>query len=266
MTTDNPDSLAPIERGFNYPDPALQNYTGNSPFPHVVLKDCWNPIWLASCKRDMATFQSWDGEKDFFGSRKKRYCGNIEMLPASVARIIHEASSPAFLEWLIALTGEKALLPDPYLEGGGVHQITTGGFLKVHADFNWNERLQLYRRLNLLLYLNPNWESHWGGALELWKTDMSAYEATVLPQANTMVIFTTDDRSFHGHPHPLACPIEITRDSIALYYYSPIQPSSNFRERRIGTDYRPIQGDAFQVYDSSLLGRIKNRLKGLLQR
>ena len=79
-----------------------------------------------------------------------------------------------------------------------------------------------------------------------------------------MVVFTTDDKSFHGHPQPLTCPAGVTRDSIALYYYSPIQPAKNFKQRRIGTDYRPIDGDTFEYYDASLAGRIKNRLKKII--
>ena len=234
-----------IDRSFSYPDPAKSGYAGNPPFPHAVIKNAWSEKRLAECKHDIARFSHWEGEKNFFGSTKKRYCANIEVLPRSVARIIHEASSPLFLAWLMAVTGERALLPDPYLGGGGIHQIAAGGFLKVHADFNWSEQLQLYRRLNLLLYLNPDWQPQWGGALELWNADMSACAETILPDNNTMVIFTTDDRSFHGHPHSLACPGKVLRDSIALYYYSPIRPAVNWADKRNMTDYRPIPGDTF---------------------
>lgn len=243
---DDPAALL-VERCFNYPEPAAGAYVSNTPFPHAVLSGGWNPDLITACKREIAGMARWDGEKDFFGARKKRFCANLDVLPQAVTRVIREANSPAFLCWLTLLTGEKALLPDPYLTGGGVHQISAGGFLKVHADFNWNEQIQLYRRLNLLLYLNPDWDSAWGGALELWNGDMTACAATVQPQANTMVVFTTDDRSFHGHPRPLACPVDITRDSIALYYYSSIRPTSNFDARRVGTDYRPVDGDMFPV-------------------
>ncbi len=234
-----------IDRGFSYPDPAAYGYAGNLPFPHAVIRNAWSVKRLAECKHDIARFNQWEGEKNFFGSTKKRYCANIEVLPQSVARLIQEASSPLFLAWLMVLTSERALLPDPYLAGGGIHQIGPGGFLKVHADFNWSEQLQLYRRLNLLLYLNPDWQPRWGGALELWNTDMSACVQTVLPDNNTMVIFTTDDKSYHGHPHPLECPAGVTRDSIALYYYSPIRPAVNWADKRNMTDYRPIPGDTF---------------------
>ena len=37
-------------------------------------------------------------------------------------------------------------------------------------------------------------------------------------------IVLTDDFSYHGHPDPLTCPENITRKSIALYYYSNGRP------------------------------------------
>lgn len=68
---------------------------------------------------------------------------------------------------------------------------------------------------------------------------------SVLPSLNTMAIFTTDDRSFHGHPHSLSCPEGVCRESIALYYYSSVMPTKNFSEPRVSTNYRPIEGDSF---------------------
>jgi hypothetical protein len=159
-----------------------------------------------------------------------------------------------------ARRAEKSLVPDPYLEGGGIHQIGTGGYLKVHADFNWNERLNLYRRLNILIYLNDSWDESWGGALELWTSDMARCSKRVPPQSNTMVVFTTDDRSFHGHPHPLATPDGVHRDSIPLYYYSSLRPERNFAAARLSTDYRPIEGDTFRAGGGGWLSRTRSKL------
>ncbi len=238
-----------MQRNFSYPDPEAFGYAANRPFPHAIITGAWNTTVLEDSKRDLAGFRAWEGEKAMLVAQKKRFCANLDVLPPPVARVIHEAHSPRFLRWLEALTGERALIPDPYLEGGGVHQIARGGFLKVHADFNWSKQLQLYRRLNLLLYLNRAWQPQWGGALELWSADMSACVRAIPPEANTMVVFTTDDKSFHGHPHPLACPEGVTRDSIALYYYSPLRPAVNWETPRRNTDYRPIPGDTFRRTD-----------------
>ena len=52
--------------------------------------------------------------------------------------------------------------------GGGQHEIKAGGLLKIHADFNRHELLGLDRRINVLVYLNKQWEDSYGGHFELW--------------------------------------------------------------------------------------------------
>ena len=100
-----------------------------------------------------------------------------------------------------------------------------GGFLKVHADFNRHDRLQLDRRLNGILYLNQDWEQEWGGDLQLWSTDMSRCEKSVLPVFNRFLVFATLDDANHGHPDPLRCPPNRARRSMALYYYTNGRPA-----------------------------------------
>jgi hypothetical protein len=129
-------------------------------------------------------------------------------------------NSGPFLTFLEELTGIEGLIPDPHYLGGGLHQLVPGGLLKVHVDFNRHTRLKLDRRLNLLLYLNPDWEESYGGHLELWNRDMTRCDQRILPIANRCVIFSTTEYSFHGNPEPVSCPPERTRRSIALYYYT----------------------------------------------
>ncbi|HSI37955.1 MAG TPA: 2OG-Fe(II) oxygenase [Methylotenera sp.] len=137
-------------------------------------------------------------------------------------------NSPAMLEFLEGLTNIKGLIPDPYFNGGGLHEISTGGMLGIHADFQVNEALQLRRRINVLIYLNKDWQAAYGGELELWDKGMQHKVRSVAPLFNRCVIFNTDADSFHGHPDPLTTPADITRKSIALYYYTaqPIENSS----------------------------------------
>ena len=41
---------------------------------------------------------------------------------------------------------------------------------------------------------------------------MTACEQKIRPSFNSMVIFKTDDFSYHGHPDPLTCPENITEN------------------------------------------------------
>lgn len=129
-------------------------------------------------------------------------------------------NSPAMLAFLEGLTNIKGLIPDPYFAGGGLHETGTGGMLGIHADFQVNEALQLRRRINVLIYLNKDWKLEYGGELELWDKKMQQKVKSVAPLFNRCVIFNTDADSFHGHPDPLTTPPDVTRKSIALYYYT----------------------------------------------
>jgi hypothetical protein len=74
--------------------------------------------------------------------------------------------------------------------------------------------------MNVIIYLNEQWQDEWGGFLELWDRKMTAPVKSVAPLFNRCVVFNTDADSFHGHPDPLATPADVKRRSIALYYYT----------------------------------------------
>lgn len=193
---------------------------------YAVIEGAWSDALLDRCKAECDSLP-WKGGGHTTGSLAKFSC---QELSPSLKAVVDEASSPRFLTWLEETTRIEHLMPDPYLWGGGAHRTKAGGYLKCHTDFNFHRQLGLYRRLNLLLYLNRDWR--WNGHLQL-------YSKRIAPEANTMVVFTTNDKSWHGHPEPLECPEGVFRDSIALYYYSAIKPTRNFAELRPTTEYEP---------------------------
>jgi hypothetical protein len=132
----------------------------------------------------------------------------------------HFLNSEPFLIFLEQLTGIEGLIGDPFFEGGGFHEISSGGKLSIHADFRINENLHLNRRINVLLYLNKDWKVEYNGFLELWDKKIENRVQSIAPEFNRCVIFNTDADSYHGHPESLETPSEVTRKSIALYYYT----------------------------------------------
>lgn len=91
----------------------------------------------------------------------------------------------------------------------------------MHTDFNnYNDDKNgsLDRRVNILIYLNPNWKEEYGGELYLANKEKEITHK-ILPIGNRCVIFSTTNKSLHGHPVPLQCNVD-TRDSLALYYYT----------------------------------------------
>ncbi|KOG34322.1 proline hydroxylase [Streptomyces resistomycificus] len=209
-------------------DSRREEFRTAEPFPHVVVDD-FLPEWVADQvvgefpKPGDVPWQRFDR-----ATSKKLASEGDEFIGEFTRHLMAQFNSAAFLGFLEQLTGVEGLVPDPYFEGGGLHQIERGGFLKVHADFNWHNKLRLDRRLNAILYLNRDWEESYGGALELWDREMTRSVTRLLPEFNRFVVFATTDDAFHGHPEPLACPPDRTRRSLALYYYTNGRPAEEF--------------------------------------
>jgi Rps23 Pro-64 3,4-dihydroxylase Tpa1-like proline 4-hydroxylase len=217
-----------------------EEYRSARPFQHIVIDDFLEADLLRSVLDD---FPSSEGKK-FFDREQERL--KFQYQPAEVSsglvrNLFAELNSRAFLVFLQELTGIDGLIPDPYFEGGGLHETKRGGHLGVHADFNVHEGLGLERRLNLLIYLNEDWDESYGGQLELWNKDMSKCAVKVRPVFGRAVIFNTALDSFHGHPDPLSCPPERSRRSIATYYYTAAEEGLPALPKRT-TNFRPRPG------------------------
>lgn len=222
------------------------------PFPHVVLDDLVPAEFLRRVVDEVPSPQEWKSHPDWTrrqqNSAVKLAVSADSALGPATRQLLYQFNSSAFLSFLESLTGIEGLIPDPHYFGGGIHQIEPGGYLKIHADYNIHPLLNLDRRLNALLYLNEDWHDEWGGHLELWDLGMTHAVQKIAPVFNRLVIFTTTDTSFHGHPEPLTCPPEVARRSLALYYYSNGRPDdekseahSTLYQRRPDEDFDPAK-------------------------
>lgn len=200
------------------------SYVEAKPFPHIYFDDVFPEELLNeivsefpnSKQIDWETFQNKNEVK--LASREEEKFGDV------TRHFIHILNSKTFISFLEELTGIRNLIPDPNLDGGGLHQILRGGLLKIHADFNKHPKTELDRRLNVLIYLNKDWQEEYGGNFELWDENMERAVVKILPLFNRMAIFSTTSKSYHGHPDPLNCPENRSRKSIAMYYYTNGRP------------------------------------------
>jgi hypothetical protein len=204
-------------------------YHQAKPYPHAIIDGLVPDDIL---ERVLDEFPEPSGDWRRFDDPRQRKLGasvvEVELGPMT-RNVLAEFNSAAFVDFLQTLTGiEEALIPDPHYRGGGLHQILPGGYLEVHADFNRHPMFGLDRRVNVLVFLNREWQSHWGGQLELWDRTMTRAERRIEPAFNRSVIFSITDTAFHGHPEPLQCPAGRARRSLAFYYYSNGRPE---RER-----------------------------------
>jgi Rps23 Pro-64 3,4-dihydroxylase Tpa1-like proline 4-hydroxylase len=202
-------------------------YQNNVPFPNIHFNDFFNTEFLDSVLAEFNINEERDSVFFNDANQLKWSSKGDTSFGQNTKELIHFLNTESFLQFLQKLTGiEETLLPDPYLIGGGLHEIKRDGFLKIHADFNKHPKTKLDRRINVLIYLNKDWEDEYGGNFELWNKDMTHCEKKIKPDFNTLAIFSTSDYSYHGHPSPLNCPKNSSRKSIALYYYTNGRPQN----------------------------------------
>jgi Rps23 Pro-64 3,4-dihydroxylase Tpa1-like proline 4-hydroxylase len=229
------DTLVDFRKMFQIAADRSKEYRSASPYPHIAIDDFLPPDSLQAV---LAGLPRLDDERLKWGNlnahlpdgraaqSNKYHLQNVLCMKPVLRQLISELNSGAFAFVLSELTGIENLVVDAQLLGGGVHLVKPGGVLRVHADFRRHLSYNLERRLNLLLYLNPDWREEYGGHLEIWDREMTACAERILPIANRCVIFNTTEDSYHGHPRPLACPEGMLRCSLALYYYTADRPNA----------------------------------------
>ncbi len=140
-------------------------------------------------------------------------------------------ASEEFCKIIREVTGFEGLITTDDSLGSGVHQGKDGSYVDVHIDVNYNPEKNLWRRVNLLIYLNKNWKPDYGGDLEIWDKDMNSCEAKVPCDFNRAIIFHTDENSPHGYAK-INVPEGETRKSFYTYYFTEVGEGFNYSDSR----------------------------------
>ena len=198
----------------------FKNFFNNAGgFRHVVIDNFFEKLVAKSL---LKAKQNINNSDIFYHhvNEKKEAISKIENMPSEIATVMHYLNSSIFLSKLESLTGYKNLIPDFELNGGGIHITRNGGYLEPHLDFKTHPIKKKWKRvLNLIIYLNENWEDNFNGHLCLYNIKDRSIINKIAPLFNRAVLFETNELSIHGHPDKLNTPHNIYRVSLALYYY-----------------------------------------------
>lgn len=218
------------------------DYQSKTPY-HYTCVDNFLPIEVLNRVREEALAMGESGPQNASANERLKTSFNPDRMPRYSKAVFHALNSRPFLQLLENMSGIKGLIPDPYYKGGGIHRTNTTGFLDIHADFNHHSAMNLERRLNLLIYLNPDWKEEYGGSFEVWSNDMKEKIAGFAPIMNRMCCFSTGANTMHGNPEPVNHPGGDPRLSIALYYYTSTWEDGQVSQKTVFKQ-RPGTNDA----------------------
>lgn len=227
------------------------------PYPHLVLDNFIDEELAHSLEKNFPSLSEMRKAFDGYNENKSEDSSFDKLHPdfAVYKNILH---SNDFLSWLETITGIEGLqIPDDH-RGAGLHQGKNGSFLDIHVDFSVHPTLKKHRRLNVILFLNKNWNDSYGGLLELWNHDVTDCGQLVSPQFNRCVIFECSEISFHGYDK-ITCPEGVTRKSFYAYFYTEV--TENVRYHDTIFKARPKEG-----VQKKIVTEVKETTKNMIKR
>lgn len=141
--------------------------------------------------------------------------------------VIYAFQENNVVESIAKITSILTAQPDKNLYAGGLSLMTKDNFLKPHLDNSHDKNRDLWRVLNLLFYVSPNWKLENGGNLELFPNGIQKPPLEIESKFNRLVVMATHQNSWHGVNK---VNISKVRCCVSNYYFSkePLQKSDAF--------------------------------------
>ena len=135
------------------------------------------------------------------------------------------------------IVGCDTLVPDPTLYASGLSLMQKSDFLHPHIDNSHDGDQVLYRALNLLFYISPDWSLENGGNTELWEPD-GKHPHTVVSAFNRLLVMATTPTSRHSVSKVR---VDRARWCVSNYYFS--EQAIDGAEYRNVTTFRGRPGE-----------------------
>ena len=224
------DIINPIYLSSTKIDELKNNFDKAQPCNYIVLPDFLTEELATTLYENFPKIDSLNVKRKSLNENKSEDY-HFERFHPAFSELRKVVSSKEMYQFMETVTGIKGLKTTDDSLGSGVHQGNNGSYVDVHIDVNYNPAKKLWRRINLLIYLNKNWKPEYGGDLEIWDKEMKQCEATVPCDFNRAIIFLTDENSPHGY-RKIDVPEGETRKSFYTYYFTEVGDGFNYSDSR----------------------------------
>lgn len=243
---------------FDY-DKLSKEFQEAKPFRHCIIDNFFEDTTAIDLSNEFPDYNDpniWSVYRNAI--ENKKLTPHWDLFPAKTYQAFTLMNKPEFVEKIKLITGISNLVADYGMHGGGWHMHNCGGKLNMHKDYSIHPKLGMERRINVIIYMTPNWQEEWNGGLEFWSHDAEKNLpkesiTKVHNKFNRAVLFDTADNSWHGLPTEIVCPEGVYRKSLAIYYIS--EPRTGVD----GHDRAYFAPTAEQVGDQQVLDLIKKR-------
>lgn len=247
-TINKKDCLTYFGSWINNIDNLNKMFISSNPFEHIVIDDFLESSYAERLHNLFPN--NYDNWYKYINPIEVKYTyDKIHTLHQDIINYFYFLSSDAFVEKIRKLTSIYDLTYDEYLHGAGLHCHPRHGRLNIHLDYEKHPYSGKERRINIIYFLNKDWQDEWNGQNELWDENVTKCVKKTQIKFNRAIIFKTNDISWHGLPDKIQCPDNVVRKSLAYYYVSPLNSQKKEELYRKKAKYVKRPND---VFDSQL--------------
>lgn len=198
--------------------------------------------------------------------RERKHVGvDVDRYAPEVTETLYALQNPRVIEAIGRATGLGDLGGDPSLYAAGLSAMGKGDFLNPHLDNSHDGDIRVYRALNVLYYVSPDWKPENGGNLEIWDPDVKRPK-TILSRFNRLVVMETNQTSWHSVSRVLC---DAPRYCVSNYYFS-LSPPGGVPYRHVttftGRPEQPVTRAVLRVVDGLVLNTIGRLFPALVKR
>jgi len=236
-------------------DELREKFINAKPFSYVVIDNFLKEEYVEELYNNYPEID--DNWHQYNNPLEVKYAyDNLNIMSDPYKNFLYYLNSDIFINELKDITGIYNLEYDPYLHGAGIHAMPNNGRLHMHLDYEKHPYSGKERRLNLIYFLNKEWDTEWGGKLEFWDNELLTTltnnkinesiidkKIHIEPKYNRAVFFKTNDISWHGIPEIINCPKNILRKSVACYWVSDLTNNKTYYRPKARFIKRPWETD-----------------------
>lgn len=229
------------------------------PYKHVVIDNFLDNSFAQALAKNFPSLESMKTKYNGINEKKAEH-SELGSLTPEFHQLKEALFNKDFIHFIEQVSGAGNLLVFDDRYGYGLHQGGNGSFLDIHIDYNLHPLKKKQRCLNLLLFLNEEWDESWGGMLQFWNADVTKCIEAIAPKFNRCVLFECSNISYHGY-NQIQCPGPITRKSFYTYFFLEPVTKMNFHD----TVFKPLPHDnRWKKIIVTSKEVLKNRIKRIL--
>lgn len=191
-------------------------FAGSSPIRHFMIDDLLPPDL---CREIHSKFPAPSSMRLRKSIRELKFVSaQMDNHDPLLEEAIYAFQEPAVVAAIADIIGKPDVLPDEHLYAGGISMMGQGHFLNPHLDNSHDKDRALWRNLNLLYYVTPDWPDDVGGNLEVWPDGVKGKSTTLASRFNRLVVMETHHEAWHS-VSPIST--EKSRCCVSNYYFAP---------------------------------------------